>query len=282
MKLKLLIGCFLAGMLLGLTTEVAAVAGMDNPWRIWINIPECCLRLYHGAELYQTYRVAVGKAETPSPQGDFRVSVKVLDPTWYPGGKRQPVPPGPGNPLGGYWLGLDQKGYGIHGNNQADSVGNPVSHGCFRMANPDMATLFNLVPIGTPVRVTYRTVFGFIGPDQDAYLYCFPDFYHQVDQMQEALAVLQQLAWPYQPHNQALTALLPQIGPAPVGVPRRIVVEKDGENRDGFVWEHSLFIWAEPQTGGLFPGYALVPVAGGIQAQYRLDWDSVGGVLRMD
>jgi hypothetical protein len=286
MKLKLLIGYFLGGMLFGLTTEVAAVARVDNPWRIWINIPECCLRLYYDDELYQTYRVAVGKAETPSPQGDFLIRVKVLDPTWYPGGKRQPVPPGPGNPLGGYWLGLDQKGYGIHGNNQADSVGNPASHGCFRMANTDVAVLFKLVPTGTPVRVTYRTVFGFVGPGQDAYLYCFPDYYHQMDQMQEALLVLRQLAWLYQPHYGALTALLPQIGSVPMSIPRRITVESDGERRDGFVWDHSLFIRVDPQTGatesGLFPGYALVPVVGGIQTQYRLDWDSVGGVLRME
>ena len=42
-------------------------------------------------------------------------------------------------------------GYLIHGTNQDTSIGDAVSHGCVRMYNDDVAQLFELVPVGTPV-----------------------------------------------------------------------------------------------------------------------------------
>jgi hypothetical protein len=42
-------------------------------------------------------------------------------------------------------------GYLIHGTNQETSIGDAVSHGCIRMYNDDVAQLFGLVPVGTPV-----------------------------------------------------------------------------------------------------------------------------------
>lgn len=42
-------------------------------------------------------------------------------------------------------------GYLIHGTNQDTSVGDAVSHGCVRMYNDDVARLYELVPVGTPI-----------------------------------------------------------------------------------------------------------------------------------
>jgi lipoprotein-anchoring transpeptidase ErfK/SrfK len=42
-------------------------------------------------------------------------------------------------------------GYGIHGTDEPESVGHSVSHGCIRMYNSDVETLYPMVPIGTPV-----------------------------------------------------------------------------------------------------------------------------------
>jgi hypothetical protein len=42
-------------------------------------------------------------------------------------------------------------GYLIHGTNEVDSIGEPVSHGCVRMYNEDVSRLYALVPVGTPV-----------------------------------------------------------------------------------------------------------------------------------
>jgi len=44
-------------------------------------------------------------------------------------------------------------GYAIHGTNQPESVGRAVSHGCVRLRNEDIAKLYAVVPVGTPVYI---------------------------------------------------------------------------------------------------------------------------------
>lgn len=44
-------------------------------------------------------------------------------------------------------------GYGIHGTDVPSSIGRSVSHGCIRVRNEDIETLFRIVPLGTPVYV---------------------------------------------------------------------------------------------------------------------------------
>lgn len=63
------------------------------------------------------------------------------------------LPPGPNNPVGVAWIGLDKTGYGIHGTPKPEEVGRTESHGCFRLANWDAEYLLNLVWIGMPVFV---------------------------------------------------------------------------------------------------------------------------------
>lgn len=63
------------------------------------------------------------------------------------------IPPGPNNPVGTAWIGLDRPGYGIHGTPHPEKVGRTESHGCFRLANWDAEFLARLVRVGTPVYV---------------------------------------------------------------------------------------------------------------------------------
>ncbi len=42
-------------------------------------------------------------------------------------------------------------GYGLHGTNNPASIGQSVSHGCIRLRNEDIAQLYEMVPLGTPV-----------------------------------------------------------------------------------------------------------------------------------
>ena len=44
-----------------------------------------------------------------------------------------------------------REGYAIHGTDDPESVGRATSHGCLRLRNEDMVTLFDLVAVGTPV-----------------------------------------------------------------------------------------------------------------------------------
>ncbi len=63
------------------------------------------------------------------------------------------LPPGPNNPVGVAWIGLDRPGYGIHGTPHPEEVGRTESHGCFRLANWNAEYLLRLISIGTRVYV---------------------------------------------------------------------------------------------------------------------------------
>jgi lipoprotein-anchoring transpeptidase ErfK/SrfK len=62
------------------------------------------------------------------------------------------IPPGPENPLKARWMGFNG-GAGIHGTNDVGSLGNRASHGCVRMAIPDVKQLYAKVDVGTPVYI---------------------------------------------------------------------------------------------------------------------------------
>lgn len=63
------------------------------------------------------------------------------------------LPPGPNNPVGVAWIGLDKTGYGIHGTPAPEQIGRTESHGCFRLANWDAEYLLKLAWVGMPVEV---------------------------------------------------------------------------------------------------------------------------------
>ncbi len=115
------------------------------------------LRLYNGHKLVRTFRVATGQAIYPTPAGVWRIKDKQLNPWWYPptydtwAQGLKPVPPGPSNPLGTRWMGLNAPGVGIHGTDAPASIGYSASHGCIRMQVPDAEWLFEHVRVGTPV-----------------------------------------------------------------------------------------------------------------------------------
>jgi lipoprotein-anchoring transpeptidase ErfK/SrfK len=117
------------------------------------------LRLYGGRRLQRTFRVATGQTIYPTPAGVWRIADKQRNPWWYPptydswAKGLKPVPPGPSNPLGTRWMGLNAPGVGIHGTDAPTSIGYSVSHGCIRMQVPDAEWLFPRVHVGTPVVV---------------------------------------------------------------------------------------------------------------------------------
>lgn len=115
------------------------------------------LTLYNGMKVVRTFTVATGQNIYPTPLGRFQIVVKWKNPWWYPPTQDswakglKPVPPGPNNPLGTRWMGLDAPGVGIHGTDEPASIGYSLSHGCIRMLVPQAEWLFNHVDIGTPV-----------------------------------------------------------------------------------------------------------------------------------
>ncbi|MCL4523057.1 MAG: L,D-transpeptidase [Acidobacteria bacterium] len=119
--------------------------------RIVISIPDRKLALIEDGKVVKIYPVAVGAAATPSPSGEFRVRERITNPTYYAPGKV--IGPGKENPLGTRWIGLGQRGYGIHGTNEPRSIGKRASHGCIRMRKADVEELFELVRAGDLVEL---------------------------------------------------------------------------------------------------------------------------------
>ena len=130
---------------------LAAQGATNLERRIVVSIPDCKLALVENGRVLKIYRVAVGAQISPSPSGEFKITQRLVEPTYYAPGVV--IPPGKDNPLGTRWLGLNQKGYGIHGTNQPGSVGRRSSHGCIRMRNRDMEELFELVRAGDVVEL---------------------------------------------------------------------------------------------------------------------------------
>ena len=126
-------------------------------------------RLYYfgtdGAEP-ETFPLGVGREGWATPLGSTEIVRKKERPTWFPPESiraKKPhlpkaVPPGPHNPLGSHALYFDWPSYLIHGTNMPWGVGRRVSHGCIRLYPEDIARLFELVPIGTPVQVISQAI----------------------------------------------------------------------------------------------------------------------------
>lgn len=118
------------------------------------------LRLYKNLQLEHKYRIAVGKAGHETDAGRYKIQTKQVDPAWHAPDSEwagelagQTIPPGdPRNPLEARWMGFHNS-QGIHGTSDLDSLGETASHGCIRMAVPDVKELFEKVEKGTPVFV---------------------------------------------------------------------------------------------------------------------------------
>jgi lipoprotein-anchoring transpeptidase ErfK/SrfK len=117
------------------------------------------LTLFDGTQAVSSYGIATGTAQYPTPVGNYSIATMQRDPWWIPppdsdwAQGKEPVPPGPGNPLGTRWMGLTAPLVGIHGTPDAASIGYSASHGCIRMHVPDAEALFSQVNVGTPVLI---------------------------------------------------------------------------------------------------------------------------------
>ncbi|HLB90016.1 MAG TPA: L,D-transpeptidase [Terriglobales bacterium] len=118
---------------------------------VLVSIPDRKLAVLEDGKVIHTFPVAVGAAVSPSPTGEFQIVSRVANPTYYHPGVV--IPPGSDNPVGLRWVGLNQKGYGIHGTNEPRSIGKAASHGCLRMRNRDIERFFRMVSVGDTVEI---------------------------------------------------------------------------------------------------------------------------------
>jgi lipoprotein-anchoring transpeptidase ErfK/SrfK len=107
------------------------------------------------SKIQKIYRIASGAGPELTPEGEFTVVVKAMNPYY----RRKNIPGGsPKNPLGTRWIGFDAENtdgrmYGIHGTNNPYSIGYYLTQGCVRMNNHEVEELFTKIPLGTKVMI---------------------------------------------------------------------------------------------------------------------------------
>jgi lipoprotein-anchoring transpeptidase ErfK/SrfK len=126
---------------------------------IVINRESFTLRFFHNLRLQRSYTVAVGQQGLETPAGLYHAQDKQVDPSWHVPNSAwagslagQVIPPGPEDPLKARWIGIFN-GAGIHGTDEVSSLGHAFSHGCVRMAIPDVIDLYDRVQVGDPIYI---------------------------------------------------------------------------------------------------------------------------------
>jgi lipoprotein-anchoring transpeptidase ErfK/SrfK len=127
------------------------------PTVIAINRNTYQLGLYKHLKRVKAYTIAVGQQGLETPAGEYTVGDKQINPYWHVPKRAwagslagRVIPPGPENPLKARWIGIVD-GAGIHGTADVGSLGSSASHGCIRMAVPDVIELFDRTPYGSKI-----------------------------------------------------------------------------------------------------------------------------------
>lgn len=138
---------------LGLSAAGAPAVGTGHlaegvaPTRLVVDLSERTLYLYHDGEVVNTYRVAVGEPEHPTPRGSFRVDRVVWNPGWVPPNaewaedEEELAPDDSENPMVGAKLFFEYPDYYIHGTHDTHTLGGAASHGCIRMEPAEVERL---------------------------------------------------------------------------------------------------------------------------------------------
>lgn len=132
-----------------------------------IALSERSLRVFdENNRIMAHFPCSIGRLAEKRPVGKLRVVRFTANPTYLfqpelfqdspearTVGDNLTLPPGPNNPVGLVWIGLDKQGYGIHGTPDPEKVGRTESLGCFRLSNWNAQILLDLVWQDMPVYV---------------------------------------------------------------------------------------------------------------------------------
>ena len=124
---------------------------------------ERLIEVWEGDRMIACFPCTPGSAKTPVPLGTWHVIGNILMPSFrwdksvLDSGVRSSnafeLPPGPNNPVGIVWMGLNRPSVGMHGTPNPDQIGRNESHGCIRLANWDAFLLSQLLDKSSAVEV---------------------------------------------------------------------------------------------------------------------------------
>jgi lipoprotein-anchoring transpeptidase ErfK/SrfK len=129
---------------------------VQSPIRLVLRLRQRRVYVYQEDEVLNSYPVAIGRSDTPTPTGTFEVFQMIENPRWQNPWTGEVRSPGASSALGLRWIGFANRPNGIigfHGTPTLSSIGQAASNGCVRMRNEDVLALYDQVEIGTPVVV---------------------------------------------------------------------------------------------------------------------------------
>ena len=124
--------------------------------RIVLRLGERRVYVYDDEHILDSYPVAIGAPNTPTPTGQFEVFQMIVDPIWQSPWTGEIFSPGANSALGLRWIGFTELPNGIigfHGTPTVSSIGRATSNGCVRLTNEDVLALYEHVQIGMTVVV---------------------------------------------------------------------------------------------------------------------------------
>jgi lipoprotein-anchoring transpeptidase ErfK/SrfK len=136
--------------------EFGRYAPEDQTVHVLLKLADRKVYVYQGQKLMASYPVAVGRPDFPTPTGEFKVFEMIVNPAWQSPWTGEVETPGIDGSLGLRWIGFVELTGGVvgfHGTPNVASLGQAASHGCVRMRNEDIVKMYELIKIGTLVRV---------------------------------------------------------------------------------------------------------------------------------
>lgn len=123
---------------------------VQGPFDATINMHKRQLTLMLGGRYAGSFPIGIG-TDHSAPDGEFVVKTKTPNPPYY-GPDRVIDANDPSNPLGKYWIGLDEH-FGIHGTNDPASLGQADTRGCIRLAPRDIEDVYDMLTNESRVRI---------------------------------------------------------------------------------------------------------------------------------
>ena len=164
MRLMRIASCVLPVMAVALAMAVPVRAeelalNTSLPSRILLDLQRPEISVLLDGRMRGSWPVAIGDPKTPTPQGEFSILTKKIDPIYVSekSGQRKELS-GPTSPIGDRYLAFHRNGrgeFGIHGTPWPHWVKTraAVSLGCVRMLNVHVRQLFDLVDVGTTLEI---------------------------------------------------------------------------------------------------------------------------------
>ena len=105
-------------------------------------------------QLVASYPTTMGSNYRPSPEGEYKVTSRIINPTYNKdfSNKETMLPPGPNNPVGRVWIGINKPSFGIHGSPNPEKISQQKSSGCVRLTNWDVLGLYGTIEDGATVK----------------------------------------------------------------------------------------------------------------------------------